>query len=309
MRPAAQTFLDPFVTLDGSERASVGMTALETLWFNTGTLCNLACSNCYIESSPLNDRLVYLSHDEVRNFLNDVNAGGHPVRQIGFTGGEPFMNPDIIPMLSECLSRGYNVLVLTNAMRPMMRWTLPLEKLSNLYGRKFSVRVSLDHYSRSRFEAERGNGSWLPTMGGIKWLAGAGIDMHIAARKFDGEDEESIRLGFNHLFDELGIALDAMNASALVVFPEMDQKLDVPEITKSCWQTLNVDPADMMCATSRMVVKEKGNDHPHVMSCTLLPHEAEFQMGARIADALGPVQLNHRHCATFCVLGGGTCAG
>jgi hypothetical protein len=50
-------FRDPAVTAKGETRATVALRALETLWFNTGTLCNLTCRNCYIESSPRNDRL------------------------------------------------------------------------------------------------------------------------------------------------------------------------------------------------------------------------------------------------------------
>ena len=54
-------FQDPLVTARGERRAHVALKALETLWFNTGTLCNLTCQNCYIESSPKNDRLAYLT--------------------------------------------------------------------------------------------------------------------------------------------------------------------------------------------------------------------------------------------------------
>jgi hypothetical protein len=54
-------FQNALLTAKGEQRAHVGLKALETLWFNTGTLCNLTCRNCYIESSPRNDRLVYLT--------------------------------------------------------------------------------------------------------------------------------------------------------------------------------------------------------------------------------------------------------
>ena len=89
-------FRDPFITAKGEARAQVALRALETLWFNTGTLCNLTCRNCYIESSPRNDRLAYLTRDEVRDYLDEIARDGLPTRLIGFTGGEPFMNPDII---------------------------------------------------------------------------------------------------------------------------------------------------------------------------------------------------------------------
>ena len=116
---ATQKFVDPFVTATGAPRASVSLGALETLWFNTGTLCNLACDNCYIESSPRNDRLVYLTREDVRRFLEEARERDHPLEGIGFTGGEPFMNPDIVRMIADSLGAGFRVLVLTNAMKPM----------------------------------------------------------------------------------------------------------------------------------------------------------------------------------------------
>src|SRR5438045_1117601 len=88
----AAKFQDALLTAKGEERAHVALRSLETLWFNTGTLCNLTCQNCYIESSPRNDRLVYLSAAEVRVFLDEIERGGHATKLIGFTGGEPFMH-------------------------------------------------------------------------------------------------------------------------------------------------------------------------------------------------------------------------
>jgi MoaA/NifB/PqqE/SkfB family radical SAM enzyme len=101
-------FRDPFVTAKGDERATVALRSLETLWFNTGTLCNLTCRNCYIESSPRNDRLAYLTREDVREYLDEIARDRLPTRLIGFTGGEPFMNRDIIGMLHDVLSRGFD---------------------------------------------------------------------------------------------------------------------------------------------------------------------------------------------------------
>ena len=44
---------------------------------------------------------------------------GFPTSLIGFTGGEPFMNPELAAMIEDVLSRGLHALVLTNAMKPM----------------------------------------------------------------------------------------------------------------------------------------------------------------------------------------------
>ena len=65
-------FNNPLQTLDGSDRAFVEAKKLSTIWFNTGTLCNIACKNCYIESSPTNDRLSYLSFAEVKQFIDEA---------------------------------------------------------------------------------------------------------------------------------------------------------------------------------------------------------------------------------------------
>ena len=114
-------FSDPDVTAKGEKRARVALAALRTLWINTGSLCNITCRNCYIESSPENDRARLYHPRRGGRLSRRDRAGGWPVREIGFTGGEPFMNPDIIAMLGDALGRGFSVLVLTNAMQPMLR--------------------------------------------------------------------------------------------------------------------------------------------------------------------------------------------
>ena len=98
-------FCDQNLTLEGKDRAHVLLKSLETLWFNTGTLCNLECINCYIESSPKNDALVYISHEEVLSYLNEVDENDIIVREIGLTGGEPFMNPDILKIIEKKLNK------------------------------------------------------------------------------------------------------------------------------------------------------------------------------------------------------------
>ncbi|MDW8443841.1 MAG: hypothetical protein RML45_05650 [Acetobacteraceae bacterium] len=79
-------FRDPTVTATGDRRAQVALEALRTLWFNTGTLCNITCKHCYIESSPRNDRLAYLTAEEVSAFLDEAEALGAPLETVGFTG-------------------------------------------------------------------------------------------------------------------------------------------------------------------------------------------------------------------------------
>ncbi|NVK16604.1 MAG: radical SAM protein [Rhodobacteraceae bacterium] len=303
-------FQDAFVTADGQQRASVPLSHPETLWFNTGTLCNIECSNCYILSSPTNDALVYLSEAEVQDYLDQIAERNWPIREIGFTGGEPFMNPEMIPMARAALECGYEVLILTNAMRPMMRKTVKtgLLALRESYGDKLTLRISVDHHSAELHDKERGAGSFSKTIEGMEWLRDNGFEMAVAGRTVWGESEAEARAGYAALFAEHGFAIDAHNPGQTVLFPEMDETVEVPEITTACWGILNKTPDSVMCASSRMVVKRKGAGSPSVLACTLLPYAPEFELGRTLAEAERPVQLNHPHCAKFCVLGGASCS-
>ena len=301
-------FLDPGRTADGKPRARVALRTLRTLWFNTGTLCNLTCDNCYIESSPSNDRLVYLSRDEVQRYLDEVATLGLGTEEIGFTGGEPFMNPDILTMLEDSLRAGHRVLVLTNAMRPMMKCADGLLALLARYGERLAFRVSIDHFQQELHEEERGRRSWAPTINGLRWLSDRGFATRVAGRQRWGDGEEALRDGFDALFQAVGVDVDAYSPEALVLFPEMDASADTPEVSMDCWDLLGVRPDDMMCASSRMVIKRKGAQAPEVVCCTLLPYAATSGMAQRLADSMGDVSLNHPHCSRFCVLGGGRCS-
>jgi hypothetical protein len=303
-------FQDSFVTADGSERASVALSNPETLWFNTGTLCNIECKNCYILSSPTNDALVYITAKEVHDYLDQLEHRSWQVREIGFTGGEPFMNPQMIDMTRAALERGYDVLILTNAMLPMMRKSMRagLLELNAAFPGKMTLRISVDHFRPALHDEERGEGSFAKTLTGMEWLRDNGFQMAVAGRTVWGETDAQSRAGYAAFFAEHGFDIDAANPGQTVLFPEMDEQVEVPEITTACWGILNKKPTDVMCASSRMVVKRRGAERPAVLACTLLPYSEEFEMGPTLEDAEKPVQLNHPHCAKFCVLGGASCS-
>ncbi|MCL4768201.1 MAG: radical SAM protein [Hyphomicrobiaceae bacterium] len=322
-RPAASRragkFQDPDWTATGERRATVPLAGLETLWINTGTLCNITCRNCYIESSPTNDRLAYITAAEVAAYLDEIAEQRLPTREIGFTGGEPFLNPEILHMLRDSLGRGLRVLVLTNAMRPMQRPRIKagLVALLAAHGPRLKIRVSLDHYTKALHERERGPRTWEKTLDGLDWLSAGGFNLAIAGRTCWGEEKATSRSGYAALIAERGWAIEAGDRGQLILLPEMDGYHDVPEITAACWGILGKSPAGVMCATSRMIVKRKGAASPAVVPCTLLPYEPAFEMGRTLAEAAkadgglfteGAVKLCHSHCARFCVLGGGSCS-
>src|SRR5207237_5521569 len=140
-------------------------------------------------------------------YLDEIERGALPTSLIGFTGGEPFMNPELTAMLEDVLSRGLAALVLTNAMKPMAKCKPALLRMRDRYGDRLTIRVSIDHYGRAVHETERGRRSWAPTIDGLKWLGANGFSVAVASRRLSGESEAVLRLGFAALFAELGVTL------------------------------------------------------------------------------------------------------
>ncbi|MDD0851783.1 radical SAM protein [Halobacteriovorax sp. GB3] len=302
-----EKFTHPFKTLQGKERAYVDLTALKTLWINTGTRCNLTCENCYIESSPTNDRLEYITNEEVLPFLEEIKSENYPVEYIGLTGGEPFLNPEITKILSTILKHDFEVLVLTNAYRVINRHLDELVKIKEIYGDKLHIRVSLDHHTLDIHEEQRGKGTFNKTLEQIKWLCDQSFNISIAGRSLTNESLEQEKECYQNLFKKWNIPL-SLSDKKIVVFPEMDLNRDVPEITTECWSILNKSPNDQMCATERMIVKRKGDASVTVLPCTLLAYDEQFNLGSTLKDSKSRVQLNHKFCAQFCVLGGASCS-
>lgn len=300
-------FRDPHLTADGKPRASVELGGLSTLWFNTGTLCNITCVNCYIESSPRNDALVYLTAAEVARFLDEAAREAPELREVGFTGGEPFLNRELPAMLEDALGRGLRVLVLTNGMRPMMLKRRALLALKEAHGARLALRVSLDHHTAAGHDALRGQGSFAKALEGLRWLAEHGLSVAVAGRTVSGEGEVGLRRGFADLFAAHGLPIDAGDPKQLVLFPEMDGSPETPEIAESCWTILGKRPDAMMCASSRMVVRRRGEAEARVAACTLLPYDPRFDCGATLAEARRRVWMSHPHCSRFCALGGACC--
>ncbi|RKQ71118.1 MoaA/NifB/PqqE/SkfB family radical SAM enzyme [Litorimonas taeanensis] len=303
-------FKNPHITAKGENRAQVHFKQLSTVWFNTGSQCNIECVNCYIKSSPTADHFVYLTPKDMAPYLQEVAALCPAPIEIGFTGGEPFLNPHIIRLMEMALEDGHQLLILTNAMKPMMRPRVKAGLLDLLerFPQHITLRISLDHFTAKEHDTERGAGSFNKAIEGMNWLSEQGFSLHIAGRSMFSENEANARQGYKALIEHYNWPIDSDNPAHLLLFPEMDETIDVPEITEACWQILDVSPNAMMCAESRMIVRRKGEDRPAVLACTLLWDDMQFETGKTLKDSLGPVALNHPHCAKFCVLGGASCS-
>lgn len=303
-----EKFQDLKITLKGEQRAWVDLQKLKTLWFNTGTQCNLSCVNCYIESNPKNDRLVYLTSNDVNPYLEELSQETYAIDMIGLTGGEPFINPHIKEIIHLILSKGFKLLILTNAFRILERHHQFLKEINNQFPHQLFLRVSLDHFTKEVHEGERSIGTFDRTIDEIKWLVENGFSVSIAGRGIIGETMSDSEAGYQHLFNKNKISLNLEIGRNLVIFPEMSKNDNVPEITTACWGILNKSPNDQMCASERMIVKRKGADRPVVLACTLLAYDPQFELGETLASADKRVYLNHKFCAKFCVLGGASCS-
>ena len=297
-------FENKFLTVSGKQRAFIETKQFKTLWFNTGTLCNLTCKNCFMESSPTNDQLSYLSFEEFKNYIDESMVKNYGTKEVGFTGGEPFMNKDIIKMIEYSLKNGFNTLVLTNAMKPMLN---KKEQLLNLKSSNLTIRVSIDHYKKEKHELIRGQNSYDVMMVGLKWLNDNDFNYALATRLLWNEKEDVVRKNFGIFTKNNKLNLDTNSKQHLVTFVEMDEKKDTPEITTECWGILKKDPSNIMCSSSRMIVKKKGSKNTSVIACTLLPYDNNFDLGKTLEESFKKIYLNHPHCSKFCVLGGSNC--
>ena len=142
----------------------------------------------------------------------------------------------------------------------------------------------------------------------MRWLNELKINMALAGRSECSGNEQTARMAYEGFFRLNNFNIDAFNPSETVLFPELEEHAEVPEITESCWNILNKSPNDLMCSNSRMVVKRKGSNLPSVVACTLLPYDLEFDLGTELKNSSKDVPLNHVHCSKFCVLGGASCS-
>ena len=237
--------------------------------------------------------------------MNEAKEEGFNLLEIGFTGGEPFLNKDFSKMLNHSVQQNVEVLVLTNAMKPMLN---KRSEILYLNKDKLTFRVSIDHVDQKKHEKIRGQNSYKSMIEGIKWLRDNNFRISLATRLMWGESEEQTRKAFKGFISKHELPIDISSTKDLVTFAEMDVKQDTPEITTECWTILNKNPESIMCSSSRMVVKKKGKEQPSVIACTLLPYDEAFDLGSTLKESMQRIYLNHPHCSKFCVLGGSSCS-
>ncbi len=276
---------------------------LTELWFHTGTNCNLRCPFCLEGSKPGDNRIEFIRLDEVRSFIPAALALG--VEKFSFTGGEPFINPDMVAILDLALDHR-PCLVLTNATEPLMNRLGDVIRFKEKPHR-LQFRVSLDHPDEKKHDAARGKGNFRNALRTLNRLHHHGFITSIARLIQPGEDREKTTRAYRDIFAQAGLPID-LNIVAFPDFHVPGSLPNIPHITENCMtKYLNTEQREsMMCNFSKMVVKKNGRIG--VYACTLVDDDPEYDLGPTLSDAMKiRVMLKHHRCYS-CFAFGASCS-
>ena len=294
---------DWWLTESGEPRGVIQAHALDELWFHTGTACNLSCPFCLEGSKPGDDRLQLLRFDDAIPYIDEALSLG--VKQFSFTGGEPFVNKDIVRILDYAL-RHRPCLVLTNATEPMIKRLERLKPLrDHLY--ELNFRVSLDYADPLRHDAARGEGMFAQALEGLRQLHGMGFHVSVAHQQLPDVAEDAVAAGFAEVFRSAGLPEQLM----LVEFPEFHPpgtQMRVPEITRRCMADFHTKETrrSFMCSFSKMVAKRGGS--MYVYACTLVDDDPDYILAQTLTEAVQmPVSMKHHRCFS-CFKYGASCS-
>lgn len=271
----------------------VELGSLDELWFQVaGTRCNLACAHCFISCSPHNNSFGFLSLDEVeRRLLESVKWG---VKEFYFTGGEPFLNPDMVSILERTLDFG-PATVLTNGtvLKPEWLERLQAAEQGSLYSLEF--RVSIDGPTPELNDPIRGPRTFERALRGVELLVQHGFLPIITMTRIWDEAENDAVLGqFREVLRQHGY-----NRPRLKVLPRLQLGA---EANRTCGYSaadrvtaemlVGYDTSQLVCQHSR-VVTDRG-----IAVCPILIDSRDAILGQSLDDANRGFAISHGACAT-----------
>jgi MoaA/NifB/PqqE/SkfB family radical SAM enzyme len=276
----------------------VGLRSLDTLWFQVaGTLCNLACTHCFVSSSPTNRTHEFLSLAEIRPFLEEAVQLG--VKELYFTGGEPFLNPDMESILEEAL-RVAPATVLTNGLLLNPERCHRLSRLADQTDYSLDFRVSLDGFSPEANDPIRGEGTFERILAGVSNLVAAGLNPVITVTEvYEENGSESGKERFFEILRGLGVTKPRLKILPVFQIGAEAERTGAYE----SWQRLRESDAldeewsHLQCSSCRMVTDQG------VWVCPILVNEPQGKMGQTLSDTLEPFRLEHPACWTCHVYG------
>ncbi len=285
-----------------AEAPLVRLDHLDTLWFQvTGTICNLRCVHCFISCAPDNHSFEFLTLAEVEEWLE--RSGPWGVKEYYFTGGEPFMHPDLPAMLERTLERG-PASVLTNGTLLPSRALAPIARSADAASYSLEMRVSLDGPSPETNDPIRGDGTFERAMDGVRKLLDAGfLPIITATQVWDPGQDEEVRQAFVARLRALGyenprikiLPSLRIGREAERVRPYMEEE----RVTEAMMEAY--DANQLLCASSRVVT------NGGIYACPILIESPAARMGSTLEEASGPVRLAESACHT-CWLHGAICS-
>lgn len=286
-----------------SERSpSVALSHLDDLWFQVaGTLCNLSCHHCFISCHPKNDSFGMLTLGEVQRWLEQSVRLG--VKEYYFTGGEPFLNRELVPMLVATLAYG-PATVLTNGTVLQDQWleTLAEAHADSIYSLEF--RVSIDGYSPETNDPIRGAGTFDRAMRGITRLVESGfLPIITAARTWPAADESRVVEQFIETLRGAGYPRPRLKILPTLQLGAESQRThgyrDDERVTAEMLESF--DRSQLICDHSR-IVTDRG-----VYVCPLLIEADDARLGSTLTEATKSYTLSHGACFT-CYQYGALCS-
>ncbi len=274
---------------------------LDVLWIQVaGTLCNLACTHCFVSCGPGDDHHALMPREEVRARVGEALPLG--VKEFYFTGGEPFLHPHMVEILEDTLAHG-PCTVLTNGTLFTARLTEALCQLARASCYSLEIRVSLDGYREADHDAFRGAGSFARAMAGLVALAARGLLPIVTVTQNTEEDAQRFRERYLKMLRAAGISRPRLKVLPLFrLGREAERTRGYQAVeTLADLPTAAFDPHRLQCASCRAVTSRG------VFVCPLLVDEPAGRMGVRLDQTLGSFTLSHGACYT-CYVTGMTCA-
>ena len=274
---------------------------LDTLWFQVGgTVCNLACTHCFVSCSPTNHTHEMMTLAQVLPYLEE--AAGLGVRELYFTGGEPFLNPEMETILATALTRAPST-VLTNGLLLDPDRCGRLSKIANGSDYSLDLRVSMDGYNAETNDPIRGDGTFERILTGITNLVAAGLNPVITVTEVHDENGSMVgKQRFFELLREFGVKKPRLKILAVFHIGAEAERGGAYE----SWQLLRAADAPagswdhLQCSGCRMVTDQG------VWVCPILVNEPGAKMGETLSDSLAGFPLTHPACWT-CHVHGVTC--
>ncbi len=276
--------------------------ALDNLWFQvSGTLCNIACNHCFISCSPRNHTFEFMTLEQVRGYIEESIEMG--VKEYYFTGGEPFMNREILDILELALQHA-PATVLSNGMLIKEKTARRLEQLAENSIYSLEIRISIDGFTEQMNDAIRGKGVFKKAMAGVKLLYDVGFLPIITITKTwkDHQDEEVLQ-GFINTLKAHGYMRPRIKIlPSLKIGKEAERTHGYQEYEQVTEEMLrNYDCSQLICSNSR-IATNRG-----VWVCPILIESPHARLGNTLKEAARGYELKDQACYT-CYLYGAICS-